>query len=353
MIYYHLQLPRDDTNLNQLFVKCFHEQEKKSWKNSSPFLKIISTPSPSQFSSKEIPGEMEVLEMCPTDDSSRFTATEGSQTPSGTAMAAGPSHTSSAHGHHFSPGYTQPHCKQKSHPWGPEDLTPSFVQKGSTSCGRLSARCGVTCTRDHALKSVPSAPPSVCLKFRSPLWSALPKTERLSQHSSNGLFEDKDIWPISNKISPTRSVDLMQSCQFHIALPQGEGQQTDMELWTSQPLYWTMWGVASAQHQPSPLSQQYQRNSAGPTPVCSSLIIPLCSQTQPTLIVYDVLKTTQLELQSIQRWIKITIELSEATLLAKKISSGKIPPLGSFAAKDQPIGFMTDSMPHIRLNSYG
>lgn len=40
-------------------------------------------------------------------------------------------------------------------------------------------------------------------------------------------------------------------------------------------------------------------------------------------------------------------------LIAKKISSGKIPPLRSFAVKDWLAGFMTDSMPHVRLTTMG
>lgn len=69
---------------------------KKSWKKSNALLKIISTPS--QFSSKEMPGEVEALKVCPTDDSSRLSAIEGFQTPSSNASAAGPSHWSQNHG---------------------------------------------------------------------------------------------------------------------------------------------------------------------------------------------------------------------------------------------------------------
>lgn len=74
---------------------------------------------------------------------------------------------------------------------------------------------------------------------------------------------------------------------------------------------------------------------------------------QPTLIVCNILRTTQLVLQSIQQWIKLTIASREAKFCAKKISSGKIPPLGSFAAKARPLGFMTSSMPHVHLTAIG
>jgi len=45
--------------------------------------------------------------------------------------------------------------------------------------------------------------------------------------------------------------------------------------------------------------------------------------------------------------------LREAKFRAKKISSGKIPPFGSFAAKAQPVGFMTGSVPHVHLTAIG
>lgn len=79
---------------------------KKKLEKSNPLLKIISTPS--QFSSKEMPGEVEVLKVCPTDDSSRVSARESFQTPSSNASAAGPSHWSQNHGVVFFWPHTTP-----------------------------------------------------------------------------------------------------------------------------------------------------------------------------------------------------------------------------------------------------
>lgn len=43
---------------------------KEAGKSSNPLLKIISTPSPPQFSFKEMPGEVEVLKVRSADDRS-------------------------------------------------------------------------------------------------------------------------------------------------------------------------------------------------------------------------------------------------------------------------------------------
>lgn len=181
---------------------------KKNGKNSNPLLKIISTPSPSQFSFKETPREVEVLEACPTHDSSRLSAKEGSQTPSSNVTAAGPSHWSPDHGFTFLLATHNPTAGKRAIL---EDQrarrSPSgFAQQWSTSHGGLSARHGVICIRDHALKSILSAFPWFAFRFRSPLWSALPITDGFSQHFSNGLFEDKAANPISDKTSPIRFV---------------------------------------------------------------------------------------------------------------------------------------------------
>ena len=307
-----------------------------------------------------MPGEVEVLKVCPMDDSFRFSAREGSQTPSSNAIAAGPSHWSPDYGITVLPATYNPTAGQKSHPWGPEDLPLALPSS-------------------EAWAVVGSQPDMVLFASETVPWlqsvlSAFPWFPTGSEVLS-GQLRPWQMGLVStpwmgflgtNPSAPflTRSVqwDMLPWCsrartEIHIALPQRREQRVDADLWTRQPLpvhlCWTMWGAASVHCQPSPPSQQRQRNLAGPTLTRFPLRIPLHSLTRPTLIVHNILKTTQLELQSIQWWIKITIALSEAMLLAKKISSGKTPPLGSFAAKDWPVGFMTDSMPHVRLTAMG
>lgn len=173
-------------------------------------LKIISTPS--QFSSKEMPGEVEVLKVCATLPLGSLLDKASKLLPAMPVLLALPTGRKTMGSLFFWPHATPLQAKesplrtrQEISLW----LCPAVKHElwwaiSKTWCYLHHRPCS---------EVYPFSLPLVWLRFRSPFWSAMPMTDGFSQHSSDGFFEHKPVTLISDKTSPIRSADLMQSCR--------------------------------------------------------------------------------------------------------------------------------------------